>query len=260
MNELTTLQAWSKPHDPENPLQWTPTAKWTNVLIISLQGTLTPLASTLPAIATQAIAADFETTSSITPVLPIALFVLGLGLGPLYLAPLSELFGRRAVYITSFTIFAILNVGCALAPNLVALAILRLLSGMAGSAGPSLGGASIGDMFPKAERGKAQALYGFGPTGGPVLGGVLGGFILYRTGSWRWLMWIMVIAPAVTSLASVLLLRETYAPVILQRRAQALRRQHPRWLVYPKVVRCLGRKSRSPWGPSWGRWRLRRRP
>ena len=73
--------------------------------------------------------------------------------------------------------------GCALSPNITALAILRLLSGMAGSTGPSLGGSSIGDMFDREDRGKAQALYGFGPTCGPVIGGVIGGFIVYGTGA-----------------------------------------------------------------------------
>jgi multidrug resistance protein len=150
--------------------------------------------------------------------------VLGLGIGPLYLAPLSELYGRRPVYIFSFSIFAILNVGCALAPSIGALTALRLLSGMAGSAGPSLGGASIGDLFIKEERGMAQALYGLGPTFGPVLGGILGAFILEGTGTWRWLMWITAIAPAATAILCIIFLRETYAPVLLRKKARRLQK------------------------------------
>ena len=64
---------------------------------------------------------------------------------PLCLAPLSELHGRRIVYLCSFTLFTIINVGCALSPGIIALSILRILSGICGSAGPTLGGASIGD-------------------------------------------------------------------------------------------------------------------
>jgi MFS family permease len=92
------------------------------------------------------------------------------------------------VYIGCFSVFTVLNVGCALAPNIAALSILRLLSGMAGSTGPSLGGSSIGDMFSSMERGKAQATYGFGTTCEPFFGGVMGGFIVHGTGGWRWLM------------------------------------------------------------------------
>jgi MFS family permease len=48
------------------------------------------------------------------------------------------------------------------------------------SAGPSLGGGTIGDMFKREERGGAQAVYGFGPTFGPALGGLIGGYISER--------------------------------------------------------------------------------
>lgn len=98
---------------------------------------------------------------------------------------------------------------------------------MAGSAGPSLGGASIGDMFSPTERGKAQAIYGFGPTCGPVIGGVIGGFIVYGTGGWRWLMWTMVIASGVTAVLGVFFQRETYGPFILAQRMKRLEKNNP---------------------------------
>lgn len=64
--------------------------------------------------------------------LPVALYVLGLGLGPLYLAPLSELYGRRMIYIVFFGIFSIINVGCALVHNAAGLIVLRFVAGLAG--------------------------------------------------------------------------------------------------------------------------------
>lgn len=181
------------------------------------------MASTILAVADLEIAKDFKLASGYLPTLPVALFVLGTGLGPLYLAPCSELYGRRAVYVLCFVLFTILNIGCALAPNITVLSILRLLSGMAGSAGPSLGGGSVADMFERKDRGKAQALYAFGPTSGPVLGGVVGGFMVYGTGGWRWLMWMMVIAPGLTVVASFYLLKETYGPFILSQKAKKMR-------------------------------------
>ena len=153
--------------------------------------------------------------------------MLGLGVGPLLLAPSSELFGRRVVYVASFAGFAALNAGCALAPNVAALSVLRLLAGIAGSAGPSLGGSSIGDMFSRETRGKAQALYGLGPTLGPVIGGVMGGFIVYGTRGWRWLMWVMVIAAGATLALVVPLQRETYGPYLLRQKARKLRHENP---------------------------------
>lgn len=155
--------------------------------------------------------------------MPTALFVLGFGLGPLFLAPLSELYGRRIIYLSCFAMFTIFNVCCAVAPNIAALCVFRLLCGMAGSAGPSIGGGTIGDMFDPETRGRAQSFYSFGPTGGSAIGGVVGGFILRGLGSWRWLCWIMAIAAAVVCVLSAAFLRETYPPFLLRRKAQKMR-------------------------------------
>lgn len=104
---------------------------------------LSPMAATILAVGSLKIARDFHLTSIYTPNLPVAMYVLGLGLGPLCWGPLSEIHGRRVVYLVSFSLFTILNVGCALAPGIVALSVLRFLSRTCGSAGPTLGGASI---------------------------------------------------------------------------------------------------------------------
>lgn len=194
------------------------------MLLISIQATLSPMASVILAVASQAVADDFGLKDEYTPTLPTALFVLGFGLGPLYLAPLSELYGRRIVYLACFALFTVFNVCCAVSPNIAALTVFRLLCGMAGSAGPSIGGGTIGDMFSRETRGRAQALYSFGPTGGSALGGVVGGFLLRGTGSWRWLAGIMAIAAGITSVASVFLLHETFAPFLLRQKAARLRK------------------------------------
>lgn len=193
------------------------------MLLVSSQGLLSPVSSTILAVGTQAIAADFGLTNIYTLNLPVGMYALGLGLGPLYLAPLSELRGRRIVYLSSFFLFTILNIGCALAPNITALSILRFLSGACGSAGPTLGGASIGDMFQRRDRGKAQALYAMGPTAGPVIGPLIGAFVVNGTHGWRWLMWIMVIASAVTVILSMVFLKETYGPFILNQKIKRVR-------------------------------------
>ncbi|PQE26246.1 hypothetical protein CJF30_00000981 [Rutstroemia sp. NJR-2017a BBW] len=218
---------WDGPTDSNNPQNWTDGRKWLNVILVSIQGTLSPICSTVLALGSQDVAFAFHLHDAYTPALPVALYVLGLGIGPLFLAPLSEIYGRRIIYLSCFTVFTILNVGCALAPNIAALSILRLLSGMAGSAGPSLGGSSIGDMFPRERRGKAQALYGFGPTCGPVIGGVIGGFIVSGTGNWRWLMWVIVIASGVTVLFCLILQKETYGPFLLRKKLERLRKENP---------------------------------
>ncbi|GLA61979.1 hypothetical protein AtubIFM55763_007195 [Aspergillus tubingensis] len=218
---------WNGPDDPECPRNWPKSRKWLNVLLISLQGTLSPIASTILTLGVFDIATEFHLTSPYTPALPIAFYLVGLALGPLGVAPCSEIFGRRPIYTICFAIFTLLNIGCALVHNMAGLVVLRFLAGVAGSAGPSLGGSSIGDLFSHEERGKAQAVYGLGPICGPVLGGVIGGFIAYGTHGWRWMLWVVAIAAGVVTSLAVLFQKETYAPALLQRRKRALEKANP---------------------------------
>jgi MFS family permease len=90
--------------------------------------------------------------------------------GPLFLSPLSEIYGRRIILNISNVFFCAFNLGCALAPNLVGLIIMRFLAGFGGSACLTIGSGVISDLFPTQERGKAMALYSLGILFGPVLG------------------------------------------------------------------------------------------
>ncbi len=134
------------------------------------------------------------------------------------------MYGRRVVYLVAFTIFMLFNAGCALAPNMASLIILRFMCGMAGSSG-ALGAGTVSDMFEPERRGRAQATYALGPQAGPVLGGVIGGFLLEATGTWRWLLWIMTIASGITSLLTLTLFRESYGPFLLRQKAKVLRKE-----------------------------------
>ncbi|MCJ1396489.1 hypothetical protein MMC18_009379 [Xylographa bjoerkii] len=193
-NDNVFLVTWDSAGDPANPL------KWTNVLIICLQAIVSPMLSTMLAIADFQTADEFHFDSIYTPSLPVALLVFGLGVGPLYLAPISELHGRRVVYMVSYLTCTVFNLGTAFAPNMTSLAILRFFAGVAGSAGHCLGGSSLRDMCTRKNRGRAQAIYTFGTTTGPLLGGVVGALLLNATGNWRWLLWIMIIVSGITIL------------------------------------------------------------
>ena len=73
----------------------------------------------------------------------LSLYVAGLEIGPLFLGPLSEFYGRRPIYLVSF-------LPCALARHIAVLLVFRFLTGMAGSAFLSVAGGSMGGMFNKA--------------------------------------------------------------------------------------------------------------
>lgn len=148
-------------------------------------------------------------------------FVIMLGFGPLVLAPLSETFGRRVIYIICFVCFTILQIPSALAPNVSALIAARTLSGAFGSVGIANGGGTISDMFEPSERAGIFGWYLLGPLLGPTLGPLFGGLIVQRLG-WRWIFWVLTIVCGINTLSGFFFLKETYAPVILSMRKKEM--------------------------------------
>lgn len=76
-------------------------------------------------------------------------------------------------------------------------------------------------MFPAAERGIALSMYTAAPLIGPCLGPVIGGF-LGMTRGWRWVEGLLAILTGFLFLIIAIFLPETYAPVLLRRRAAKL--------------------------------------
>lgn len=88
--------------------------------------------------------------------LGIALFVLGYAVGPLLLAPISEIpsVGRTPPYIITLFIFTMLQLGTVYVPNFGGFCVLRFLAGFAGSPPLATGGerpALSGNRMRKAD-------------------------------------------------------------------------------------------------------------
>lgn len=193
-------------------------------LLIECIQALATLAVTLASSAysggTDQIMADFDVSAEVVTV-GLALFVLGFAVGPLLWAPLSELFGRQVVYATTFGAFTAFNAGATGARNIQTLVITRFFAGAFGSSPLSNAGGLIADMFPASQRGLAMTLWAAAPFLGPSLGPITGGF-LSMTQGWRWMEGFLAILSGVLWIGCALAVPETYAPVILRRRAARL--------------------------------------
>ncbi|KAK2628086.1 hypothetical protein QTJ16_002732 [Diplocarpon rosae] len=144
-----------------------------------------------------------------------------LGIGPLLLAPLSETFGRKTLYLICFAIFTLLQIPTALAKSLPALITLRTIAGFFGSVGIANGGGTISDMYEPSERADIFGWYLLGPLLGPTIGPLLGAIILNKL-DWPWLFWILLVICAAAVLSAFFFLRETYVPAILSKRKKEL--------------------------------------
>ncbi|KIW35707.1 uncharacterized protein PV07_02391 [Cladophialophora immunda] len=155
--------------------------------------------------------------------LGLSLFVLGFALGPLIWAPLSEVYGRKTIFVISYTAYTAFSVAAACAPSITALLVLRFFASAFGSSSMTNTGGVIADMFSKAERGLATGLFVTAPFLGPALGPIAGDF-LDETQGWRWILGLIAILGGVIWIATMLATRETYAPFILRCRAKSLSR------------------------------------
>jgi multidrug resistance protein len=166
---------------------------------------------------------EFHSNNSNLETFVVSIFVLGFAFGPLVVAPLSEIFGRRLVYLFSNLLFLVFTIACAFSKSLGMLIAFRFLAGCAGSTPITLGGATVGDTFPEDRRGGAMAVWGMGPLLGPVLGPVIGGYLAQAKG-WRWLFWLQAILSGSTLILGAVFLKETYAVAILETKAADLRK------------------------------------
>ncbi|KAG8925807.1 hypothetical protein FRC02_009391 [Tulasnella sp. 418] len=178
---------------------------------------LSPLASTMMAPALGDIAEEFRIRNSTVVALTLSIYLLAIAVGPLFIAPLSEIYGRKIALNIGIVLFVIFSVACALAPNTAALIIFRFLTGLAGSGPLAIGGGSISDVFDESERGAALGVFMMGPLLGPILGPVAGGFAADDLGQ-EWIFWILAILAGAVALVGVPLLQETYAPVIIAKK------------------------------------------
>ncbi|KAG6910339.1 hypothetical protein DXG01_011407 [Tephrocybe rancida] len=168
------LVDWDGPDDPANPKNWPYRRKWAATIVVSSFTFISPVSSSMVAPATLSVAADFGVTDNTIIAMMTSIFVLGYAIGPLFMGPLSEIYGRSRVTQLSNLFYLAWNLGCGFAQNKGQFIAFRFLAGIGGSAPLAIGGGVLGDVWRPEERGKAIAIYSLAPLLGPVVGPVCG--------------------------------------------------------------------------------------
>jgi MFS transporter, DHA1 family, multidrug resistance protein len=211
------------PNDISNPHNWSTPRRWYITSIAVLLAINATLGSSSPSGAFPAIARDLHVSVEATS-LTVTLYIGGFVFGPLFFAPLSEFFGRRTVFLVTFSLYICFNILSAFAPNFTALLISRLLTGTLASATQSNSPGIIADLWPERDdRGYAMACFTALNNVGPALGPLAAGY-LEITKDWRWLFYALIWFNAL-SFGFLLTLPETYAPAILLSQARCFRKR-----------------------------------
>ncbi|KAL8659458.1 MAG: hypothetical protein Q9226_000417 [Calogaya cf. arnoldii] len=218
------LVTWDGPDDPQNPKNWSTKQRWAATIVVSSFTFISPVSSSMVAPAISTIASEFNITNEVESQMVLSIFVLAYAIGPLFLGPLSEVYGRVPVLQLANLLYLIFNTACGASRNKEQMIVFRFLSGLGGSAPLAIGGGVLSDCWKAEHRGRAISLYSLAPLLGPAIGPIAGGFITEQS-TWRWAFYATSIADALIQLSGLFFLRETYPAKLLHVKAKRLRRE-----------------------------------
>ena len=134
-----------------------------------------------------AIEASYGTAEG-TAQITLASWFAGLAVGQITQGTLADRFGRRGPLMAGLAIYTLASAGCALAPDLAVLTVMRALAAFGGSAGMVLPRAVVRDLADghAAARLMSQLMLvmGVAPILAPTLGGAMLGFATWRAIFW----------------------------------------------------------------------------
>ncbi|KAK1518273.1 major facilitator superfamily transporter [Colletotrichum abscissum] len=187
--------------------RFTPGRKRIITAIVSFAGLGINLASLLVLSALPEVAAAFNTTGTVIN-FTNALFLLMMGIGVLFWGPLSQVYGRKWIFVISTVLFCTFSLATAVSPNLPAFFIFRSITAFAGTSFLIVGSACLSDIYRPTERGTALGWFLGGTLIGPALGPFIGGVIVtYST--WKSLFWFQGALGGAAMVLAVAFLPET---------------------------------------------------
>ncbi|KAK5630312.1 hypothetical protein RRF57_006027 [Xylaria bambusicola] len=209
--------------DGENPREWSFWYRGWMTFAISYSTWIVVLYSTAYTSSIPGLMEEFNVSDQTIATLGVTTYLIGLGLGSLIWAPISELYGRKRVYIVCMTIFTLLVLPTCLATSLTEIIVVRFFGALFGAALIANSAGTVVDISTEETRALVLSLWSIAPLNGPVTGPVIGGFV-YQYLGWQWNNWLILILAGAASL-SMLGTSETYAPAILKAKAARKRKE-----------------------------------
>ncbi|KAK5484925.1 hypothetical protein LTR83_008751 [Exophiala xenobiotica] len=184
-------------NDDAHPIRWPLWKKWSITITYCLLQMFVTLTSTTFVSIEFLVEEKWGTGPQVTT-LGQSMFIIGTAVGPAFLGPLSDIGGRKWVYVganMAVFLYAILNIGTALADNFPMLVIFCFLIGVAGSVALNNVAGTISDLFGDADNAaQPMALFVLSANFGPSLGSPIGEWIAENPSlGWRWIFYINII-------------------------------------------------------------------
>lgn len=207
---------WDGPQDMDNPHNWSTKKKWYTVMVAAFLCLVVTMGSSLYVSSVPELVIEYNINQTLA--LSGLTFYL-LGLSTVIGAPLSEVFGRKPIYLISLPLSMLFTMCVGLSNGHMGVILpMRFLSGMFASPALSIASGTIVDIFDIDEISIAMAFFCLAPFLGPVISPVIAGFAAASQG-WRWAIWIQLISGGIL-MPFIILMPETHKTIILTKRAK----------------------------------------
>ncbi|KIM78482.1 hypothetical protein PILCRDRAFT_75381 [Piloderma croceum F 1598] len=192
----------------DDPRDWSNHRKTVILFIVSAASLIGGLATNIQNPANQDIEQKLHASPSEIS-WSLSLFILVQGNFPLVWAAVSEIKGRKIVYLVAYGIFVVGSIIVATAQSIGLVIGMRGLQAAGSSAVFAIGAATLADIYDPAVRGSKFGVYYASPLLGPSLAPLVAG-ILTQAFGWRAVFWFLAIAASINFFFFLFLLKDTF--------------------------------------------------
>ncbi|KAG2066210.1 MFS general substrate transporter, partial [Suillus decipiens] len=192
----------------DDPRIWSDTKKTAILFIISAASLISGLAVNIQNPSNAQIEQQLHASSGDIS-LSLSMFILAQGNFPIIWSAISEIKGRKFVYLLSIALFIIGSAIVAVSRTIGLLIGMRVVQSVGSSAVLAIGAATLADIYESHQRGAIMGVYYSAPLLGPSLGPIFGGALTQGL-SWRAVFWFLVIWGGVIFSAFIFLFKDTF--------------------------------------------------
>ncbi|KAJ7688806.1 major facilitator superfamily domain-containing protein [Mycena rosella] len=182
----------------DDPRAWSPFRKNVVLTLIASASMIAGLAANIQNPAITDMEADLPASAS-----QISLYM------PLFWSAISEVKGRKLVYVMSIAIFTAGSVVVVLSKTIELVIVFRCIQATGSSAVMAIGAATLTDIFDPIECGTKLGFYYMAPLLGPSLAPIMGG-VLTQGFSWRAPFWFLVVVSGLSCLSILVFLKDMF--------------------------------------------------
>ena len=124
-SRLPNFEVDFEPNDPRNPRNWPAWYRGIVLAGVSFSTWVTVLYSTSYTSGLPMMMEEFGETNTTLSTLGVTTYLFGLAIGSVVLAPLSEIWGRRPIYMCTMGIFTLLVLPCAMGTSMWEIILVR---------------------------------------------------------------------------------------------------------------------------------------